>query len=158
MFQLSKDGLEKVKKELNRYETKRSAILPALYIAQKENGGWISPDVVLHLAQVMDLPISHISEVLTFYTMYNKKPTGKHHIQVCTNVACSMAGSREIVKHLCSKLNVHEDELSSDKKFTVTRVECLGSCNTAPVVQINHDDYIENMSVEKMDKLLKELT
>ncbi len=157
MFKLSKDGLEKIKKELTRYETRRSAILPALYIAQSENDGWISPDVVMHLSEVMEIPISHISEVLTFYTMYNKKPVGKHHIQVCTNVACCMAGSREIVKHLCTTLNIHEDELSADKKFTVTRVECLGSCNTGPVVQINHDDYIENMSIEKMDKLLKEL-
>jgi NADH-quinone oxidoreductase subunit E len=127
MFKLSKEGLELVKKELTRYETKRSAILPILYIAQRENK-WISPDVVQHLAEVTELPITQISEVLSFYTMYNKKPVGKYHIQVCTNIACSMAGGRELAKHLTDKLNVKFDEVTSDARFTISKVECLGSC------------------------------
>ncbi len=156
MFKLSKDGLELVRKELTRYETKRSAILPVLYIAQKENKGWISPDVVQHLSEVMELPITQISEVLSFYTMYNKKPVGKYHIQVCTNIACSMAGGRELTKHMTEKLNVKLDEVTTDGRFTITKVECLGSCGTAPMCQIN-EDYHENLTVQKVDKLLGEL-
>lgn len=156
MFKLSNEGLEKVKKELNRYETKRSAILPALYIAQNENKGWISPEVVSHLAEVMELPITQISEVLTFYTMYNKKPVGKYHIQVCTNIACAMAGGRELAKHLTDKLNVKLDDVTSDGRFTISKVECLGSCGTAPMCQIN-EDYHENLTLQKVDKLLTDL-
>lgn len=157
MFQLSKEGLEFVKKELARYETKRSAIIPALYCAQAENDGWVSDEVVEHLSQVMDIPVVQIREVLSFYTMFNKSPVGKHHIQICCNVACAMAGGRELVEHLCEKLGVGEGETTKDGKFTVSRVECLGSCDTAPVCQINIDDYTENLTTEKLDKMIATL-
>lgn len=157
MFQLSQKGLEAVKKELTRYETKRSAVLPALFIAQDENGGWVSPEVVSHLSKVMDIPMSQINEVLTFYTMYNKKPVGKHHIQVCCNISCAMAGGHEMADYLCDKLGVHDGEMTKDGRFTISRAECLGSCDTAPVVQINRDDYIENVTYQKLDQMMKEL-
>lgn len=155
MFQLSKEGLEFVKKELTRYEHKNSAIIPALYRAQKENG-WISPEVIAHLSEVMDIPASRINEVAMFYTMFNKKPVGKYHVQVCTNVSCAMAGGRELVQHLCNKLGVKAEELTKDNKFTISRVECLGSCGTAPMMQIN-EDYYENLSTQKVDQILSEL-
>ncbi|MES2768978.1 MAG: NAD(P)H-dependent oxidoreductase subunit E [Bdellovibrionota bacterium] len=157
MFQLSKDGLAFVKNELTRYETKRSAVLPALFKAQEENGGWVSPEVVVHLSQVMDIPMSQINEVLTFYTMYNKKPVGKHHIQVCCNISCAMAGAHEMADYLCDKLGVHDGEMTKDGRFTISRAECLGSCDTAPVMQINMDEYIENLTYPKLDQMIKEL-
>jgi NADH-quinone oxidoreductase subunit E len=157
MFQLSKDGMEFVKKELVRYETKRSAIIPALYKAQKENGGWISPDVVKHLSDVMDIPMSQINEVLTFYTMFNKKPVGKHHIQICCNITCAMKGGHELTDALLDKLGIEDGQMTTDGRFTVSRVECLGSCDTAPVVQINMDDYVENITKEKLDLMIREL-
>ncbi len=157
MFQLSQNGLEYVKKELARYETKRSAIIPALYIAQVENGGWISPDVVKHLSDVMDIPMAQINEVLTFYTMFNKKPVGKHHIQICCNISCAMAGGHEMADYLCDKLGVVDGEMTKDGRFTISRVECLGSCDTAPVAQINVDDYTENLTYEKLDQMINEL-
>ena len=157
MFQLSKDGLEFVKKELTRYETKRSAVLPALFKAQEENGGWVSPEVVVHLSQVMDIPMSQINEVLTFYTMYNKKPVGRNHIQVCCNISCAMAGAHEMADYLCDKLGVNDGEVTKDGRFTISRAECLGSCDTAPVMQINMDEYVENLTYPKLDQMIKEL-
>lgn len=157
MFQLSKDGLDYVKKEMARYEDKYSAIIPALYCAQAENQGWVSPDVVDHLSKVMDIPHAHIEEVLDFYTMFNKKPVGRHHIQICGNISCSMAGGRELIEHLCKKLGVKEGEVSKDGRFCVSRVECLGSCDTAPVMQVNIDPYVENLTLEKLEKTIEGL-
>lgn len=137
-----------------RYEEKRSAVIPALYCAQAENGGWVSSDVVDHLSKVMDIPPAHIEEVLDFYTMFNKKPVGKHHVQICGNISCSMAGGRELIEHLCQKLGVKEGEVTKDGRFSVSRVECLGSCDTAPVMQLNIDPYIENLTVEKLNHVV----
>lgn len=157
MFQLSKEGLDFVKKELGRYESKLSAIIPSLYRAQDENGGWVSPQVVDHLAKVMDIPHAHIEEVLDFYTMFNKKPIGKYHVQVCTNISCQMAGGREIVQHICKKLGVKQGETTKDGKITVSHVECLGSCDTAPMLQVNRESYREKLTIDEVDKILASL-
>jgi NADH-quinone oxidoreductase subunit E len=156
MFQLSADGEKFVKSELKRYEDPHSAIIPALYRVQKENGGWVSPECVAYLAKLMDLPDSHIEEVLTFYTMFNKKPVGKYHVQVCTNISCAMNGGRELLDHLCQEFRTDEGAISTDKRFTFTRVECLGSCGTAPMMQVN-DDYHENLTHDSATQLLKGL-
>jgi len=155
MFELSKEGKEFVKKELDRYEDRYSAIIPCLYWAQKENKGWISPEVIDCLAKEMDLPQSRIYEVAMFYTMFNKKPVGKYHIQVCCNISCSMAGGRELMGHICKKLGVTPEEVTKDGRFTVSQVECLGSCGTAPMMQVN-DDYHENLTTETVDRFLSE--
>ena len=156
MFKLSNEGLEFVKKELERYETKRSAILPCLYKVQEENGGWVSPEAVTHLSQVMELPEAWINEVLMFYTMYNKKPVGKLHVQVCCNVSCAMNGGRELAEAICKAYGTKNDELSSDGQVTVTRVECLGSCGTAPMMQVN-DRYYENLTTDSALKIINDL-
>jgi len=155
MFKLSNEGQEFVKKELTRYETPYSAIIPALYRVQKENG-WVPEDAVLHLSQLMNLPASHINEVLYFYTMFNKKPVGKLHVQVCANISCAMNGGRELADALCKRFNVKYDEVSVDKKITISRVECLGSCDTAPMMQVN-DKYLENLTPELAIKKLTEM-
>lgn len=155
MFKLSSEGEAFIKTELERYETKRSAIIPSLYCVQKEHG-WVSPDAVEYLAKFMDLPEAWINEVLNFYTMFNKKPVGKYHVQVCCNVSCAMNGARELTDHLCQTFGVKDGEVSEDGRFTFSRVECLGSCDTAPMMQVN-DEYIENLTVEKAEAYLKEL-
>lgn len=154
MFTLSEQGLAEVKKELARYEAKESAIIPSLYIAQKENKGFITPDIIRHLSQVMDLPESRINEVFKFYTMFNQKPVGKYHVQVCTNISCALEGSREMAAHICHELGVKYDEVTSDGRFTVSKVECLGSCGTAPMMQVN-DDYHEKLTPETAMNLLR---
>lgn len=156
MFRLSNEGQEFVKAELARYETRLSAVIPCLYRVQKENGGWVSPESISHLAELMDLPESAITEVFKFYTMFNQKPVGRLHIQVCTNVSCAMNGGRELTRALCEAYNVKEGEVSADGKVTITRVECLGSCGTAPMLQVN-DRYLENLTPQSALKLLKQM-
>ena len=144
-----------IQKEMNRYETKLSAVIPSLYRVQEENGGWVSPACVAALSELMQISESQIYEVLTFYTMFNKKPIGKFHIQVCCNVSCAMNGGRELLEKL-------KEKFPQDKEnpvCTVSRAECLGSCDTAPVVQINREPYIEKAQAESvLDQLNQRLS
>ena len=155
-FQLSPEGQEFVKKELKRYETKESAIIPCLFRVQKENAGWVSPESIGYLSQLMDIPEARINEVFQFYTMFNQVPVGKYHVQVCCNVACCMAGTREIIEEFCKEHNVAEGDVTSDKRFTFTRVECLGACDKAPMMQIN-DDYYEDLTMDSAKQILRGL-
>lgn len=154
MFKLSEQGLANVKSELARYEAKESAIIPSLYIAQKENKGFITPDIIRHLSQVMDIPEARINEVFKFYTMFNQEPVGKYHVQVCTNISCALEGGRELASHICHELGVKYNEMTSDGRFTVSKVECLGSCGTAPMMQVN-DTYHEKLTPETAMNLLR---
>lgn len=154
MFQLSAEGLSTVKKELVRYEDKMSAIIPALYVAQKENKGWISEEVIAHLSQVMDIPASRINEVFKFYTMFNQKPVGKYHVQVCTTLSCAINGGRELTEHVCKELKVQLNQVTEDGRFSVSRVECLGSCGTAPMMMVN-ETYHENLTPEMAMNILR---
>lgn len=153
-FQLSPAGLAEVQKEIKRYETKESAIIPALYVAQRENNGWVSVEVIRELSKVMEIPEARINEVFKFYTMFNQKPVGKYHVQVCTNISCALEGGRELADSLCKELKVKLGEVSSDGRFTVSRVECLGSCGTAPMMQVN-DNYYEKLTTESAMNLLR---
>ena len=153
-FKLSSSTKAFIKKELTRYESKRSAVLPVLYQVQKDNNGWISQEAISTLSEFMQIPEAHINEVLQFYTMYNKKPVGKYHIQVCCNLTCSMFQARQLVEDTCQQLNIKEGEVSEDGLFTISRVECLGSCDNAPAVQIN-DKYYDKVDKEKMKNLLE---
>ncbi|KYG65981.1 NADH dehydrogenase [Bdellovibrio bacteriovorus] len=154
MFTLSEQGLQNVKKELARYEAKESAIIPSLYIAQKENKGFITPEMITYLAKVMEIPEARINEVFKFYTMFNQKPVGKYHVQVCTNISCALEGGRELSNHICHELGVKLNEVTADGRFTVSRVECLGSCGTAPMMQVN-DKYHEKLTPETAMNLLR---
>ena len=153
-FKLSAEGLAVVKKELTRYEIKDSAIIPSLYVAQKENKGHINTDVIHYLSQVMDIPVSKINEVFKFYTMFNEKPIGSNHVQVCTNISCALEGGRELASHICHELGVKLDQITGDGRFTVSRVECLGSCGTAPMMQVN-DRYYESLTPESAMNILR---
>lgn len=154
MFKLSEQGVAEVKKELARYEARDSAIIPSLYIAQKENSGWVNNEVILELSKVMDLPESRINEVFKFYTMFNQEPVGKYHVQVCANISCALEGGRELANHICHELNVKFNEVTADGRFTVSKVECLGSCGTAPMMQVN-DTYHEKLTPETAMNLLR---
>lgn len=154
MFKLSDEGRKKVVSELKRYEARESAIIPCLYLAQSENKGWINGEVISELSGLMDLPESRINEVFKFYTMFNQKPVGKFHVQVCTNISCALEGGRELATHICKELNVKYDEVTPDGRFTVSKVECLGSCGTAPMMQVN-ERYHENLTHESAMNLLR---
>jgi NADH-quinone oxidoreductase subunit E len=156
MFQLSNNGKEKILQEMKRYEARESAIIPALYIAQKENMGFINDAVIETLSKVMDIPQARISEVFKFYTMFNQKPVGKYHVQVCCNISCALNGGRELANHICKDLKTEFDQVTDDGRYTVSRVECLGSCGTAPMMQVN-EKYYENLSPEMAMNILRGL-
>jgi len=108
------------------------------------------------VAEVMDLPPTEVASVASFYTMFNRQPVGENLIQVCTNISCSLLGAEHIVEYLKNKLGIDVGETTPDNKFTLVTVECLGSCGTAPMMQIN-DTYYENLTEEKIDQILAEL-
>ena len=150
---LSKENLEKLGQLKSRYPTSMSLTLPVLWMIQEQEG-WISPESMTYVADLLHLPVSHIYGVVTFYTMFNTKQVGKHHLQVCTNVSCMLRGSDELLDHICTRLNARPGETTPDGKFTVSGVECLGSCGTAPALQLGNGEYYENLSFEKVDALL----
>lgn len=150
---------ESAKKELEkiraRYPSPQASLLPALWLAQKEFG-YISEEVISYLSKVMELPKARIYGVASFYTMFNKKPVGKYLIQVCGNISCAMLGAEGLFDYLSQKLGIKEGETTKDGKFTLIKVECLGACGEAPMMQIN-DNYYGNLTKEKVDKILAEL-
>lgn len=140
--------------------TEQSLLLPLLHEMQAK-AGWISIEVIKEAAAYLKLPLARVQEVVSFYTMYNRKPVGKKHVQVCTNVACFLRGADKLVAGLEQRLGIHCGETTADGKYTLNEVECLAACGTAPVMQIN-DDYYENLSdsvlKDIMDKLDRELS
>ena len=152
---LSPNAIEKIKAAIAKYPRKRFASMDALTIAQQECG-YLTEEALRQIADMLDMTPVQLNEVAAFYTMYNKKPVGKYHIQVCTNVSCSLLGAEHIVEFLSKKIGIKKGETTLDKKFTLSEVECLGSCGTAPMMQIN-DDYYEDLTDEKIEEILKEL-
>lgn len=140
---------------LTHYPTKRAAILPTFWLAQNEFG-YLSAEVMEYIGQLLDLSPAYVGSVASFYTMFNKEPVGKFHLQVCANIACTLRGAEHLIECIEKKLGIGLGQTTADGNFTLSEVECLGSCGTAPVVQIN-DDYHENMTTEGMLRLLDEL-
>ena len=133
-----------------------SAVMPLLDIAQRQNGGHLTQAAMDHIARVLDMPNIRVYEVATFYTMYNHKPIGKHHVQVCTNLPCWLRGSDEIMGTCQKFLGVGNHESTEDGMFTLTEVECLGACVNAPMMQIG-DDYYEDLDADSTLAILSEL-
>jgi NADH-quinone oxidoreductase E subunit len=138
------------------YPTKQAAVMPALWIAQ-EQFGWLSTDVMQYVGDVLHIPYETVLGVAEFYTMYNKKPVGKYHLQVCTNVSCMLCGGYDVFDYISQKLGIKNGETTADGIFTLSEAECLGSCGTAPMMQVNNY-YEENLNKENIDHLLKKLS
>ena len=133
-----------------------SALLPLLDLAQRQNDGWLPRAALDYVADYVKMPPIRVYEVATFYTMFNLKPVGRHHVQVCTNLPCWLRGSDEIVATCRKHLGVGPGETTADGQFTVAEVECLGACVNAPMVQIG-DDYYEDLTPESMASILETL-
>jgi NADH-quinone oxidoreductase subunit E len=153
--EFSSEVVEEMRSHLAKYppERSRSALIPLLFVVQRERGGWIDNPGVNFLAQFLKLEVTDIWEVATFYSMFNLRPIGRHHIQICKTLSCKIMGEPEITDHICSKLGIHPGETTEDGKFSVSLVECLGSCGTAPMMQIG-SDYHEDLTTEKVDEIL----
>jgi NADH-quinone oxidoreductase subunit E len=148
-------GREEFDRLLTRYPDGKAAILPALYLAQKEFG-YVSDEAIVYIAGLVGTSSAEVEGVATFYTMYNRVPVGKYHVQICRNISCSLLGAEHLIEHVSKKLGVRPGETTPDGKFTLAKVECLGSCGTAPVMQVN-DEYHENLTVESIDRILDQL-
>lgn len=133
-----------------------SALLPLLDLAQRQNDGWLPRAALDYVADYLKMPPIRVYEVATFYTMFNLKPVGRHHVQVCTNLPCWLRGSDDIVATCRKHLGVGPGETTADGQFTVAEVECLGACVNAPMVQIG-DDYYEDLTPESMASILETL-
>ena len=137
------------------YPKKQAALLPVLHVAQNEFG-FISEDTERKVASLLEIKPVQVREVVTFYTMYNRQEVGKYHIQVCSNLSCSILGAESLLTFLLKKLNIGLGEMTEDKKFTVSTVECLGACEQAPCMMVNFD-YYGNLDKGKIDKILDNL-
>lgn len=149
----NQEELKQVEKHISKYPTKMSAIMPVLWMVQ-EKEGWISIDSMKYVGQLLELPYEHVLGVATFYTMYFKKPVGKYHLQICTNVSCMLCGGTELFKYVSDKLGIKNKEITSDGIFSIEEVECLGSCGTAPMLQVNNKEYYENLTLPQVDELI----
>jgi len=152
---LSESACQQIQDLISKYPEKRSALVPSLHIVQKELG-YISQDSMSEVAQIFGLSPNEVHEVTSFYTMFHRKPVGKYVIQVCTNISCQICNAEGIMDHLTKKLGIKPGETTSDNKFTLLEVECLGSCGTSPVVQIN-EDYHEDLTPERLSMILDSL-
>jgi NADH-quinone oxidoreductase subunit E len=146
---------KKVDSIVDRYPHPKAAMLPVLWEVQKHEG-WVSSEAESWVAERLGVSAAHVHGCVTFYTMYKQRPMGKYHIQVCTTLTCMLRGSDELFEHLERKLGIGEGETTPDGKFSLVRVECLGSCGTAPMFQLN-DDYHEDLTLETVDALLDTL-
>ena len=155
MSLLSEEARREIMDYTKRYPHKRAALLPALHIVQRDNG-WIATDAMKEVALLLEIRPAEVMEAVSFYTMYNRKPVGRYHIQVCRNISCALLDARRITRHISSRLGIGVGETTSDGRFTLTEVECLGSCGTAPMLQLN-DDYHENLTEERVDEIFEAL-
>lgn len=152
---LSQKFYDQMKKLEPRYPNKVALLLPALHAAQDEMT-WLPPEVLAEIAEYIGIHPAQVKEVASFYTMYNLKPVGKYHFKVCTNVACALRGAEDIVEHCEKKFGIKCGQTTPDKKFTLMEEECLGACGTAPAMMLNND-YVENLTVQKIDEILGRL-
>jgi NADH-quinone oxidoreductase E subunit len=152
---LSTETRQKIESLKKVYETNQSALIPALHVAQADQG-WLSEDTQREVAHILGITPQSVRQVVTFYTMFNQKPVGRHMIQVCRNISCSLLGAQRLQKQIQEKLGIEDGETTQDGRFTFVSVECLGSCGTAPVLMVN-DRYHENVTPLEVDRLLEEL-
>lgn len=151
-FSMSQLAEERLARLLEIYPKRKSAIMPALHLAQQEHG-WLRPESIRWVAEKVGVSYSHVIQVATFYTMYYKKPVGKYHIQVCRTLSCMICGARKLTSYIKDRLEIAPGEITNDGMWSYEEVECLGSCGSAPMVEIN-DVYFENLTAESLGSLM----
>lgn len=154
-LEFSSETLKKFEETVARYPKREAAMLPVLYLAQKEFGH-LGAEAIEYIAKLMEQSPARVHGVVSFYTMYNVKPIGRHHIQVCRTLSCALGGAERITGFIKKKLGIEVGQTTADGRFTLSEVECLASCGTAPMMQIN-DGYYENLTEEKVAAILDEL-
>ena len=157
-FEFSAENQAKTQEIIAKYpaERKKSAVMPLLDLAQRQNDNWISKEVISKIAVILEMPEIKVYEVASFYTMYNLEPVGKYLLQFCKTTPCMLRGIDQIVKDCEAKLGIKMNQTTADGLFTLKEVECLGACVNAPMVQIN-DDFVEDLTSENFLSINKEL-
>jgi NADH-quinone oxidoreductase subunit E len=157
-FRFNQENQIKFKDIVAKYPAskQKSAVMPLLDLAQRQNNNFISQEIIEHIANLLDLPSIKVYEVASFYSMYNLKPVGKYLLQVCGTTPCMLCGAEDLVKICKDKLGINRGETTKDKLFTLKEVECLGACVNAPMVQIN-DDYYEDLNPQIFAQILDDL-
>jgi NADH-quinone oxidoreductase E subunit len=158
-FAFTSENLEKAKVLMAQYPAGRqaSAVIALLYIAQDQAGGWLPRVAMDHVAQVLEMAPIRVYEVATFYTMFNLKPVGKHHLQVCTTTPCWLRGSDAVLKACKEAAHCDVGEVSADGMFSIVEVECLGACVNAPMLQINNAEFYEDLDANSTKALIETL-
>lgn len=161
-FEFSKKGLEEAAMHIAKYPEgkQQSAVMPLLTIAQREHEGWIPRAAIETIAEMLGMPFIRVYEVATFYTMYNLGPIGKYHVQICGTTPCMLCGSDDLIKACKDELGIGIGETSADMLFTLTELECLGSCATAPMIQVTTtewDHYFEDLTYDSMIDIIRML-
>ena len=154
--QFSEAVLAEYRAILGRYPERRAALLPTLWLAQREFG-WLSLPVLEYVARLMELPLAWVTSTASFYTMYWKQPPGRWHLQVCRTLPCALRGADGIRAAVEDRLGIRFGEKTADGRFSLEEVECLASCDTAPVLQVNNAEYHENLTVERTLALIDRL-
>jgi len=157
-FSFSSENQKQVEIILAKYpqSRKKSAVMPLLDLAARQNQNWVSKEIIAHIALILEMPEIKVYEIASFYTMYNLKPVGKYFLQFCKTTPCMLRGSDELVAACEEKLGIGLNETTKDGLFTVKEVECLGACVNAPIAQIN-DDFFEDLNPESLIKILDDL-
>jgi len=157
-FKFNDKNLKEAQKIIKNYPKgkQQSAVMPLLYLAQKQNDNWLPLVAMKYIAKFLTMPYIKVYEVATFYTMYNLSPVGKYFFQICTTTPCMISGAYDIVKICKEKISDKENEISKDKTCSWVEVECLGACINAPMMQVN-DDYYEDLNKEKTEKIINQI-
>lgn len=154
-FKFTEENLKRIEESRKKYPTALASVMDTLWIAQDQNG-YLSNEVMAEVANVLGIDKVMVLSAATFYTMYHKKPMGKYHIQVCTNVSCMLKGGYDIWQQVKEKYNLENLEVTEDRMFSLEEVECLGACGYAPMMAVN-EDYHEFLTKEKVEEILESL-
>ncbi len=154
-LEFSPETLKQFEATVARYPKKEAAMLPVLYLAQQEFG-YIGSEAIDYVARLMGQTPARVYGVVSFYTMFHMKPIGRHHIQICRTLPCALRGAQTVTALIKQKLGIEPGQTTADGRFTLSEVECLASCGTAPMMQVN-DDYYENLTEGKISEILDSL-
>ena len=152
-FALNEDREKELRDIISRYPNKMAACIPALHLCQDANAGWISEDVIRFVAERLELGTAHVKGVVTFYSLFNEEPPGKHQVWVCRTLSCALAGSGDLLGHCERKLGIKVGQTTADGKVTLRTAECLASCGSGPMMQVDKQ-YHENLTLPKVDEIL----
>jgi NADH-quinone oxidoreductase subunit E len=155
-FALSDEDERALAEILSRYPNKMAACIPVLHLCQAANGNWVSPEVIGFVAERLALSTAHVKGVVTFYTLFNERPPGKHQVWVCRTLSCALRGSDAVLEHCKKRLGIEEGQTTADGRVTLRTAECLASCGSAPMMQVDRT-YHENLTLEKVDHILSQL-